>query len=345
MEGERVATTFLTAGGASVELRCVDGERDRTLAAGAALFANWADRPRLARLCDGALAVAYLERDGAGKYDYGVRLALAPRDGAFGPARWIHEHRGVGEHGFPSLAPLASRGLAVAWLDGRAHETTHAMALYARTVAADGAFGPEIELDSRVCDCCPTAAAPLEGFDWLVAYRDRGDDERRDVTLRRVRGDGSHEIVFESRDGWITKTCPVNGPALAVRGARGGIAWTTEGADGVPRMKLATFDPRDLDFEPIVTIARESVIGRASVAIDGEGRTWIAWLEARGERSLWRLTHLATTSEPREAAVIDVVTVDAGREAGHAALAVQRDAVLVAFTESERVRVARVPLR
>lgn len=345
VSGERVAVSFLSVGDTASELRLHEGERERTLASGAALFANWADRPRIAALDDGTLALAYLEKDGIGKYDYGVRIALAAHDGDFAPARWLHEHSGSGEHGFPSFAPLASRRFGVAWLDGRAHATTHSMALFARTLTADGTFGAEIELDPRVCDCCPTAAAPLEGFDWLVAYRDRGDEEQRDVTLQRVRGDGSHAVVFESRDGWITKTCPVNGPALAVRGARGALAWTTEGADGVPRVKVATFDPRDLDFEPIVTLAREAVIGRTAVTIDGEGRTWIAWLETRGASSLWRLTHLATTSEPREAAVIDVVSVDAGRDAGYAALAAQRDAVLVAFTEADRVRVARVPLR
>lgn len=343
--GERVVTSFLSVGDAASEVLLHDGERVRALASGTELFANWADRPRVAALDDGTVALAYLEKDGSGKYDYGVRIALAPPGNDFAPARWLHEHRGAGEHGFPSFAALATRRFGVAWLDGRAHASAHAMALYARTVAGDGTFGPELELDPRVCDCCPTAAAALEGLDWLVAYRDRGDLEERDVTLQRVRGDGSHAVVFESRDGWITKTCPVNGPALAVRGARGVLAWTTEGADGVPRVKLATFDPRDLDFEPIVTLARESVLGRVAVTIDGEGRAWIAWLETRGEASLWRVTHLATTSEPREAEVIDVVTVEAGRDAGYAALSTQRDAVLLAFTESDRVRVARVPLR
>ena len=71
----------------------------------------------------------------------------------------------------------------------------------------------EEELDARVCDCCQTAAvATQRGL--LVAYRDRGPDEVRDISVVRFESGRWTEPHPLHSDGWKIAGCPVNGPAM-----------------------------------------------------------------------------------------------------------------------------------
>ena len=68
------------------------------------------------------------------------------------------------------------------WLDGRNFEKEAAdneMALM-QTTFDGAAFAEETMLDSRVCECCQTAMAPIEGG-FFVAYRDRSQIGRAHV--------------------------------------------------------------------------------------------------------------------------------------------------------------------
>ena len=61
------------------------------------------------------------------------------------------------------------------------------MALYAGLIEADGRVAHEVQVDDRVCDCCQTACAVLDDGTVVIAYRDRSEDERRDISIRRGR--------------------------------------------------------------------------------------------------------------------------------------------------------------
>ncbi|HVS17826.1 MAG TPA: hypothetical protein VMT18_04435, partial [Planctomycetota bacterium] len=169
----------------------------RTIAEGADWFVNWADVPALAAFADGALAATWLEKLGEGTYAYGVRWALSHDGGAsWEPRGLLHEDDSAGEHGFVSLALLDDDTLRAVWLDGRGaaqhggHGGHAAMRLYTRTLSRTGELGPERELDPRVCDCCPTAQIALADGASLALYRDRHDDERRDLSLAAIAADG-----------------------------------------------------------------------------------------------------------------------------------------------------------
>jgi hypothetical protein len=84
------------------------------------LFVNWADYPSVIATPSGRLLVHWLQRSGAGRYAYEVRIAQSTDRGAtWSEGSVLHSDRSPGEHGFVAtwLAPGDSVGAA--WLDGR----------------------------------------------------------------------------------------------------------------------------------------------------------------------------------------------------------------------------------
>ena len=92
-----------------------------------------------------------------------------------------HDDGTLTEHGFVSLYPHNNR-LGIIWLDGRAvatsgseggdHAHHGAMTLRSAFMDAQGRLSEEQQIDSRVCDCCQTAAT-VTASGPLIAYRDR----------------------------------------------------------------------------------------------------------------------------------------------------------------------------
>jgi hypothetical protein len=203
-----------------------------TIAAGSDLFANWADFPSVTAGAGGRMVAHWAAKSAADTYAYDVRLARSDDGGKtwrpMGPA---HDDRTPTEHGFVSAVPEGDR-IRIFWLDGR--ETGGGKGSMALRTALVGEHVEKAELlDSRVCDCCQTAAAMTSGGA-VVAYRDRSDHEIRDVAVvRRGRGGWTAPRPV-AEEGWEIAGCPVNGPAVA---ASGGCSWpkfSPPGSAGAP---------------------------------------------------------------------------------------------------------------
>ncbi len=311
------------------------------VASGADWFVNWADFPALSVLDERRQLAHWLQRSAEGRYDYSVQLARSVDGGATwsAPER-LHSHDGPGEHGFVSLVPLAERGWRAVWLDGRrmgegghdAHaEHSGAMALYTREVAADGALGEELELDERVCDCCPTAALrSADGAGW-IAYRDRDETEVRDIALLRLEPGREPERVWTSGDAWKIAGCPVNGPALAAADERLAIAWFSMGSANSAAVHVAVSNDRGRTFAQRAQLAGSEAIGRVDAVFDARGALIVSWLEQSGESALWRVVRLDDELESPGAQTI--APASAGRDSGIGRLIASGEGVLFAFTE------------
>ena len=129
------------------------------------LFVNWADYPSVVATPSGRLLVHWLQRSGAGRYAYDVRIAQSTDRGAtWSDGTILHTDRSAAEHGFVALWAAPGDSVRAAWLDGR-HMTpdssghpTGAMSVHSASVASTGALGPEQPVDLRTCDCCQVAA-------------------------------------------------------------------------------------------------------------------------------------------------------------------------------------------
>jgi hypothetical protein len=199
-----------------------------TAAAGDDWFVNWADVPSVLRLDDGTLAAHWLQKSGAETYAYDVRLAHSKDDGRTWSASFTPHHDGTKrEHGFASLFQMPGAGLGLVWLDGRAmgsaegHDSHGASegAMSVRFGSFDTAWKQtsEMPVDLRVCECCPTTAA-MTSDGPIAAFRNRTEDEIRDIYVSRLDNGKWTEPKPVHADNWKIAACPVNGPMLSARG-------------------------------------------------------------------------------------------------------------------------------
>ena len=258
----------------------------RTIRVGRDFFVNWADFPSIEVLDDRRLAVHWLQRTGGSTYAYHVRIAQSS-DGGLTWSEPIAPHRDTSpqEHGFVAMWPDDSGKLGAVWLDGRkfakeGHDMANEMMLASTTIAPDGTRGVEARLDERTCDCCQNAAAVTsEGP--IVAYRNRSNDEIRDIYVtRRVRGTWTTGRAVHD-DNWKIAACPVNGPAIAARGSSVALAWFTAANDSA-RVKLAFSTDAGASFGAPIRIDEGNPAGRVDAVLLPDSTAFVTWIERIG---------------------------------------------------------------
>lgn len=326
-----------------------------TVARGKRFFVNWADFPSLHPMPRGRLAAHWLERSGAGKYSYDVRIALSGDGGrTWGRPITPHRDRSAAEHGFVSLWSVGD-SLGVAWLDGQKYaklpvsEERYAkeMMVLSTTIGPDGGLGQERRVDERTCDCCQTAVA-VTARGPLVAYRDRTTDEVRDIYVSRFERSYWTPPRAVHADGWKVDYCPVNGPAIAARGNHVAVAWFTAARD-TSRVQLAFSDDAGDRFGRPIRVDAGAPTGRVGLALLPGGDALVSWLErAGGERAEVRVRRIGR--DGRASPPITVAASSAARASGFPRLALAGDQVVFAWTEpgarsAVRVARARVPAR
>lgn len=250
-------------------------------------FVNWADFPSVVPLAGDTVVAHWLLRGPAGGYDYGVRVAWSHDGGRSWSEPWTpHEDGTPQEHGFVSLFADPGGATGVVWLDGRdyqrAEEDTTGMPpgpfMQLRyRVGGGGQAGPEVVIDSTVCDCCQTdVARTREGA--VVVYRDRTAEEVRDIYAARWREGRWDEPTPVHRDGWVLPGCPVNGPAADADGDHVVVAWFTA-ADEQPRVRAAFSSDGGRTFSDPIAIDEGRPAGRVDAVLLGDGSAAVVWLE------------------------------------------------------------------
>ena len=289
-------------GGWSPRARVVHGD---------SLFVNWADFPSVAATEDGTLWAHWLRRRSGPGLAYDILLASSPDQGRTWSEPWSpHEDGTPTEHGFVTLVP-GPAGVDAVWLDGRGYapgpdgsEAAMEMSLrYRSSGGADEAPGPEIALDTRTCDCCQTdAVRTADGL--VVVYRNRTEDEVRDIYVTRRTPEGWTEGVPVHEDGWVIAGCPVNGPALDASGDRLAVAWFT-GAGDVPRVNVAFSDDAGAHFGAPVQVDAGNPAGRVDLRLLDDGTAVVSWLErVGGDGAELRLRRFGPDGPSGEAVIV-----------------------------------------
>jgi len=290
--GGRVHLSWLARNGAQATFAYATYSQNawsepHTIAAGPGMFANWADFPSFAPLADGTFAAHWLEKHGDSKYAYDVDVTRS-LDGVNWSAP-SHPHRDgtAAEHGFVSIVPEMLGGGTCIWLDGREYEGKEEgapgvqMQLRTATWLPGGEWSDETVLDPRVCDCCQTATVRTAGG-VLVAYRDRSDQEIRDISLVRRDGETWSAPYALGSEGWEIQGCPVNGPALSAVGDRVAAAWFTMARD-TAQVKLAFSDDGGATFSRPVRVDEGGTSGRVDVLVLPSGDALVLWLAANAQ--------------------------------------------------------------
>jgi hypothetical protein len=144
----------------------------RTIADNRPFFVNWADFPAITALGNGDLAAHWLEREGDGKYAYGVRVVRSSDGGrTWGAPVTPHTDGLAAEHGFVSLWDEGASDVGLIWLDGRKSampDSAREMTIRTASVSSTGALTRETIVDARSCDCCQTGTAATRSGRVLV---------------------------------------------------------------------------------------------------------------------------------------------------------------------------------
>lgn len=312
----------------------------RTIVEGEGLVVNWADFPSMAVLGDGSLAVHWMQGT-PGRTGYALHLAVSGDGGQSWSGPVIpHADRTGNEYGFASLAPLDD-GLAVAWLDGREAVAGGPMTLRFTSLAMDGSPGRDLLLDDRVCDCCQTSLAVTDAGP-VVAYRDRTEEEVRDIYVARhvdgrwLPGRPVHD------DGWVIDACPVNGPAVDAAGERVAVAWSTvgrneerspAGATGprrqTARVLVAFSTDSGTSFGAPVRVDEGRGLGRVDLALLEDGSALVSWLEKTGDGARILARRVSSTASSD---AVTVAPTAAGYAGGFPRMARWRSEVVLAWT-------------
>ena len=324
------------------------------VASGKDWFINWADFPSVVPANGGPWTAHWLQQKPGGVYAYDVMTRLS----ADGGRTWSepyspHDDGTATEHGFVSIANIGGRPYGV-WLDGRktggeGHDhaaddhaaAAGAMTLRGAVLTPEGAIDGS-EIDARVCDCCQTDLA-VSGNALLVVYRNRSEDETRDIqSARLVDGVWTSPVTVHA-DGWRIDACPVNGPAVAAHGDEVAVAWFT--APDQPRVRLAFSSDGGRSFGPPLEVANGKVVGRVDVVLLQDGRAVVSWLAETANGAVIRAqpyNHAGATDPAR-----DIATSNVARSSGFPQMVKVAGGLLFAWTENgptPAVRTAFAPI-
>jgi hypothetical protein len=232
------------------------------------------------------------------------------------------------------MVPWGDDTILAVWLDGRQSadrtdeqyfDLGYAMTLRAAIISTSGEIKESFLIDGAVCDCCPTSLVKTpEGA--LVAYRDRTEEEIRDISISRFDGTSWSDPRTIHKDNWNIRACPVNGPSLAAQDSLVVLGWYT-GADDNPRVQAVLSRDGGNSFQYYRIVSDQKAIGRVDATIQN-GRPYLSFLENSGDESVLKVTSLDKDSV--QSATID--TLRKSRQTGFPQMEAIEDKLILAWT-------------
>jgi hypothetical protein len=195
-------------------------------------------------------------------------------------------------------------------------------------------------LDDRVCECCSTAAAMTDDGP-VVVFRDRSEQEIRDISIVRRQGDGWTSSARVAADDWRIEGCPVNGPAVAAVGRQVAVVWYTAGGSG-PKVQVAFSEDAGATFGPPRVVDSGRPLGRVDLVFDPPGRAVVSWLEGADNRAEIRLRRMSAEGGGGEP--IAVASTSPSRASGFPRLARIDEQLYLAWVDIEGAEASRVRL-
>ncbi|MDZ7773853.1 MAG: hypothetical protein U5K31_14100 [Balneolaceae bacterium] len=314
----------------------------QTVASGNDWIVNWADIPSVTGVNGALLAAHWLREIPSPGFTYEVRMSLRG-NGDWDDPFTLHDDSTATEHGFVSLLPRQDGSMLALWLDGRRtadrgpdsyFDLGQAMTLRSAEVDGDGVRNRRL-VDPAICDCCNTALAAVPGGA-VAAWRDRTEDEIRDISVARYRDGAWSEPVSVHQDGWNISACPVNGPALASSDSTVLLAWYTE-AGGTPRVKASRSDDGGMSFGEPVTVDLGAPLGRVDAAISGD-RLYVSWMEGSSGEEAAFMVREVFAGDDRPGTAQEVAAMSPSRGSGFPKMANADGQLLFAWTDLQGER-------
>ena len=308
-------------------------------------FVNWADYPVIASDGDKNFLAHFLEKSDTAKFTYDVKFTASADDGkSWSNSFVLHDDGKKAEHGFVSIIPY-NDGFFACWLDGRktametdtAHHGHHGeMTVRAAMLDKNGKKINEWELDGKVCDCCQTTAAITDNGP-VVVYRDRSDDEVRDMSIVRfVNGTWTAPQTIYA-DNWQIKACPVNGPRADAIKNNLVIAWFSM-TDKKSEVKIIFSNDGGATFDKPIRIDEGKSIGRVDVIMLDANTAMVSWMEGPDIKAV--KVHADGTKEPS----IMIASSSEKRSSGFPQMTKSGNKIYFAWTDDKEKTIRLVSL-
>ena len=321
-----------------------------TITSGTDWFVNWADFPAIAEN-NGSILSHFLQMSAEGTYTYDIRMKMFPvKTSSWKDDFILHNDGTKSEHGFVTMLPYKEDSFFVTWLDGRNTAGGHdhggegAMTLRAAEITAQGLKVDELTLDHKTCDCCQTSAA-ITSNGPIVVYRDRSDDEIRDIYITRKIDSSWSEPRPIFNDNWKIAGCPVNGPSADAINNMLVVAWYT-GASEMPSVKLVFSKNSGVSFDHPISIDEALTIGRVDVAMIDTENVLMSWVTSQDSRTVIKAVKVNVSGEKGEEVVVS--ELNPSRASGFPQLEIVDDKALFAWTtiteDQTRVTTATISL-
>lgn len=320
-----------------------------TIASGNTWFVNWADYPMVTS--NGKQLMAhFLDKSGEGTYAYDVKLTTSNDNGKnWSEPFLLNDDKKQAEHGFVTILPYGD-DFFVTWLDGRNtvmegmegmkhHEGHHgAMSLRAAIIDANGKKINEWELDNKTCDCCQTSAA-ITANGPVVIYRDRSDNEIRDMSIVRLIDGQWTEPKSIHTDNWKIAGCPVNGPRVSAEGNNLAVAWFSAATD-TSHVNVSFSNDGGTTFNKPTRIDEGTAIGRVDIVLLDEKSAIVSWME--GTMIKFIKVYADGTKEPS----ITLATSTESRSSGFPQMTKSGNQLFFAWTDDKEknIKVASIDL-
>lgn len=312
----------------------------KTVASDSGWFINWADFPSVIADNSGPVASHWLNKKAGGPYAYNIKISIADSTGKWQPSIIPHRDNTATEHGFVSMVPWDEKSILVVWLDGRQtanraedeyYDLSKAMTLRGALITRGGQLQKQFLIDEAVCDCCNTSLAKTpEGA--VVAYRNRTDNEIRDIYVSRFDGQNWSEPRAVFDDEWKIGGCPVNGPKIAASDSTVAVAWHT-GAGESPTTKIAISSDNGKTFDDPILLSKKRSLGRTDAAIHN-GNIYISWLE-NGDKEESKLQLAIFNTEDRTPQIETISPIDGSRDTGFPQMEVYDGQLFFAWTDAD----------
>jgi len=298
-------------------------------------FVNWADYPAIAEN-NGNILTNILQKSADGTYTYDVKLNLFSKEKKEWKNNFLLNLDGKeSEHGFVSMLPFQKDSFFVTWLDGRTLvdvvKDKEQMTLRGAIITKEGEITQDILLDERTCECCNTAAT-MTANGPIVVYRDRTQDEIRDIGIVRMVNGKWTKPQIAVEDNWYIPGCPVNGPAIDAIDSNVVLAWFTAANDN-PKVQIAFSEDSGTTFGMPIRVDNGNAIGRVDVVMIDNNSAAVLWMEPKGVDTIIQL--LKVNADGIQNNPITITKTRSERSSGFPQMELLEDKIYIAWTSLE----------
>ena len=303
------------------------------ITSGSDWFVNWADFPAHA-VNENLILTSYLKKSDSGTYNYDIFLNLETLSGKIKKNFLLNTDGVKAEHGFVSMIPSNDKGFFITWLDGRntvddSKDDHHkAMTIRFAEITNTGDIINEVELDATTCDCCQTSIAKTTQGP-IVVYRNRSENEIRDIDISRYRNNTWEKPRAVHNDGWEINGCPVNGPKVVVNSSNTAVAWFTA-AGGKPKVNISFSTSNEADFKSPIQLNDFDAIGRVDVAFLNSSEVLVSYMELDEFGTYLKIKKVSVDGKVSKAKTIAVI--DGGRNTGVPQLEIMKENIFLVWT-------------